>query len=49
MDSSSGYEIMRSPELIGQLQQNSVHLLDLDNNGVNEVSYGTSFTMNISR
>ena len=49
LDPWTGREVSRSPELLGIIDPGNLHFVDLNKDGVNELSYGTRFAMNVTR
>lgn len=49
MDPLSGKEVFRSPQLSGGVQKNSLNLIDVDDDTVPEIIFGTNQSMNTTR
>ncbi len=49
VDPYSGKTVYRSPEISSSIPLNSVHFIDLDGDGIQELSYGTRVNMNVTR
>ncbi|WP_299596832.1 FG-GAP-like repeat-containing protein [uncultured Microbulbifer sp.] len=49
LDPASGREVSRSPELISASPKNSLYYLDINGDGIVELSFGTGASMNVTR
>lgn len=49
MDAMNGKEVMRSPYLPGLITKESVHYVDVNQDGIMEISYGTGRVMGLTR